>query len=149
MELTTDNVFNVTMHAMPTNDETAAFGLNKDTDTNVPIKGVTFVQGAMRKFAFVTARLEEKRADIMSMLEQLPDDFMAEKGGGTSLMNMPFTKDGIQWGEQYNADNLFVLGAGLGLCKFLMPRDVWSVLPGGMPYIVVDLTEKTYAVSAA
>ena len=36
-------------------------------------------------------------------------------------------------------EQLFVLGMGLGLVKYGLPRSMWNVLPGGMPYISIDL----------
>jgi len=32
-----------------------------------------------------------------------------------------------------------VVAAGLGLARFVMSRDFWGVLPGGMPYVVFSL----------
>jgi hypothetical protein len=73
------------------------------------------------------------------MLGQLSDDFMHDKGGGMSMLQMPFTKDGTQYGEQRDADALFMLGQALGLAKPVLPRPMWGAFPGGLPYIVVTL----------
>ncbi len=35
---------------------------------------------------------------------------------------------------------LVVLGIASGFVKYPMPREMWSALPGGMPYIVIDLS---------
>jgi hypothetical protein len=34
-------------------------------------------------------------------------------------------------------DELVCLGLAIGRIAFLMPREMWEMLPGGMPYIVV------------
>lgn len=100
-------------------------------------RGVIVVESCMQMVACVKERLEARRADVESMLSQLEDSFFETSGGGMSLMSMPFTKDGVQWGEQWQADLLYTLAAGLGLAWFTLPRDLWSRLPGGMPYITI------------
>ena len=106
-----------------------------DSPTPAHVKG----EGVMVSMAFHPERLESHREDVRSMLSQLPDDFMSDNGGGMSMLNMPFTKDGEQYGEQRDADALFILGNALGFTKFLMPRNMWSMFPDGMPYIAVTL----------
>lgn len=133
MELTASNIQAVLKDCLFKDDELP----ENPTEDNLPehVKA----QGVMNQFAFHPARLESHREDVKSMLEQLADDFMHDKGGGMSLMQMPFTRDGVQYGEQRDADLLFVLGAGMGYCSFVLPREMWRALPGGMPYIVVNL----------
>lgn len=97
------------------------------------------VNGIMMNLAFHPERLESHREDVRSMLAQLDDAFMHDKGGGMSLLNMCVTKDGEQYGEHRDADALYMLANGLGLAKFTMPREMWSILPGAVPYITVTL----------
>jgi hypothetical protein len=40
---------------------------------------------------------------------------------------------------------LFVLGIALNLAKYSAPREVWSSLPGRMPYITIDSDKITKA----
>ena len=40
-------------------------------------------------------------------------------------------------GMYSNVDQLVCLGNAIGKVKFLMPRDMWPILPGGMPYIAI------------
>ena len=35
-------------------------------------------------------------------------------------------------------DKLVCLGRAIGAVEFVMPRDLWKVFPGGMPYIVIN-----------
>lgn len=93
--------------------------------------------GIIRKFGFHPERLEGHREDVRGMLMELSDDFMATKGGGMSFLNMPMDKDGHQWGEQVNAGDLCALGTALGLVSFPLPREMWEVLPGNVPYVMV------------
>lgn len=96
------------------------------------------VEGVMRTFGLDSTKLEKHRPDVVDWLSQLDDSFMRSRGGGMSLMNMVADKEGSLWAEQYGADELFVLASGLGLAEYLLPRDMWAILPGSMPYIVVN-----------
>ena len=127
------------MAVLPTEDEATKFGLSDSIDFTIPIEGLVSVHGAINHFVFIVERLEAKREEVIELLRQLPDSFMASGGGGMSLMNMVVDKDHNLWGEQKDADLLYVLGAGLGLCTYVLPRDMWAILPGGMPYICIKL----------
>ena len=48
------------------------------------------------------------------------------------------TKDGAQWtGFQLRMEQLMVMAIGLDIMAYLMPKEMWKVLPGGVPYIIV------------
>lgn len=83
--------------------------------------------------------LSLKREEIESMLYELPDSLKKSIGGGMSFLNMCQNSKGEQWCDLHETmDQLVCLGKGIGKLRFLMPREMWDVLPGGMPYIVVD-----------
>lgn len=111
------------------------------TKEGTPKNGVDviIVAGVLRQFGLHKERLEAYRQTVSEMLAQLPDPFMSDKGGGWSFLNACVTKDGTQWGEHRNMDELFVLGQGLGFVTYPLPRNMWKALPGGMPYIRIDL----------
>ncbi len=94
-------------------------------------------EGLRNQFGFHPDRLESHRAEVKELLAELPDNFQASKGGGWSFLQACVDKAGDQWGEHIHMEQLFVMAIGLGLAKWLMPRDRWHALPGGMPYIVV------------
>ncbi len=50
-----------------------------------------------------------------------------------------YTRAGAQWGEHTNMEDLFALGVGIGRVKLLLPRNMWRMLPGGMPYYSVNV----------
>jgi hypothetical protein len=104
-----------------------------------PPADAVIVDGVVRKFGLHKLRLDSHRQEVAEMLAELPDEFMVEKGGGWSFLNMCTTRDGIQWGEHNNMEALMVLGCGLGLMKSQLPREAWSALPGGVPYVSVTL----------
>ena len=98
--------------------------------------GIVVVQTAMQYLAFNKARLENHRAAVVDMIREIPNEFIDTVGGGWSLINLPLRKDGVQWGEQWNADLFFGIAKGLGLAGFCIDdREMWVNLPGGLPYI--------------
>jgi hypothetical protein len=48
------------------------------------------------------------------------------------------TKHGEHWGEHPTMGMLFALGIGAGLASYPIPREMWSALPGGVPYVTID-----------
>ena len=95
-------------------------------------------KGVIMDFGFHPARLPTYKIEILDMLKQLPDSFMRSKGGGMSFLNACNTKDGVQWGEHRNMEQLFALGEALKLVSYPMPKSMWNILPGGMPYIIIN-----------
>lgn len=108
-------------------------------DKSLPANAVV-AEGIQVKFGFHKERLERHRAEMIEMLGDLPDEFHEGKGGGWSFLNACNTRDGEQWADLHKTVNeLFCLAIALGLAKWLMPRELWGSLPGGMPYVVVTL----------
>lgn len=101
----------------------------------VPPEGAVIAKGLRMSLGFHPERLESYREEVRTMLAQLPSGFHEGKGGGWSFLNAAERADGVQWGEHPNVEEL--LGLGLRLVRFTFPRDMWSYLPGGMPYFVV------------
>ncbi|ATS92340.1 hypothetical protein DLP05_122 [Stenotrophomonas phage vB_SmaS_DLP_5] len=126
MELTAANVKKIFLDCL--------FKVGEPTDNHV--KG----EGCMMRVGFHPERLETYREDVRSMLDQLPLEFMRNGGGGWSFLQFPMRRDGKQWGEHQNCDELICLGNALGLCLFTLDRELWGSLPGGVPYVTIDLT---------
>jgi hypothetical protein len=105
----------------------------EDTSNHVRVEGI------MSTVGFNPERLEIHRADIEAMLNELPDQFKKSGGGGWSFLNACDDKYGNQWtGFHQHMDQLFQLGVGLDKVQCQLPREMWSVLPGGMPYYVIN-----------
>lgn len=111
------------------------------TKDNMP-EGAITVEGTRGTLVFHGERTESHREEVKELLSQLDDNFMKEKGGGWSFLQMPFNKNGEQYGEQMTADMLYCVAAALGYAKFALPREMWLALPGSMPYIEIDLSDK-------
>lgn len=105
-----------------------------DENTDAPV----IAQGILNNFGFHAERLAGHREEIGAMLRELPTEFQQDGGGGMSFLNACMDRHGNQWtGLHQTQDHLFSLGVATGQAKALFPRDMWSILPGGMPYYVV------------
>jgi hypothetical protein len=95
-------------------------------------------EGIVTKVGFNPDRLTAHADEVTALLDELPDDFKASGGGGTSFLNACNDKHGHQWtGLHQNMEQLFLLGLASGRVESLMPREMWSILPGGMPFYVI------------
>ncbi len=118
--------------------------LFKEDDPNEVKDGKPMVEPKLgqglrvKNFGFFPARIEAKKEEIKEMLLQLPNEFMESGGGGWSFLNACVTKEDEQWtGFHETMEQLFAMGNALGLCEYQLPREVWSAMPGGVPYVVV------------
>jgi hypothetical protein len=131
MKLTAQNVNDTILSVLYKDDEVV--------DDRAP-EGAVIVTGLVNNFGFHPERLEAVREDVQSMVEQLPENFFKDKGGGWSFLNMCNRNDGELWtGEHRVMEALLALAMGLGMAAYAMPRDIWPTLPGGVPYVVFDL----------
>lgn len=111
------------------------------TDPTQPPDGAVLVEGVVTKFAFHPDRLKSHTKEIIDLLSELPDTFQAKGGGGWSFLNACEDKHGDQWGQHQDMEALFCLGIGIGKAQWLLPRDMWQMFPGGMPYVSIDTLE--------
>jgi hypothetical protein len=115
---------------------------DKELIDGTPIKPPVIAEGILTKAGFHPDRLEQHRDEVTSWLRMLPIEFQSDGGGGWSFLNACDDRNGVQWtGEHRRMDQLFILGIGLGIARWLLPRNMWSALPGGMPYVIVDVGE--------
>lgn len=95
-------------------------------------------EGVIHSVGFHPGRLASHREEIKTLLGELPGAFKTSRGGGMSFLNACNDKHGNQWtGLHQHMEQLFQLGIAIGKVKCLLPRNMWSALPGGMPYYVV------------
>lgn len=136
MELTAQNVMETMKGCM----------FNDDTPQEEVLKRAVIVEGILCKFGFDPDRLKAKEADIVSMLEQLPTAFRRDVGGGYSFLGACNREDGVQWtGLHKLMDELFCLGMAIGKVSSVVPREMWQLMPGGMPYFTIDFHPKEAA----
>ena len=104
------------------------FKEGEDTTNHVKVEGLTSM------FELHPQRLEEKRELVTALLAELPAEFKE----GWTFLNLCTTKDGEQWtGMHHICEQLVVMAIGLGLMEYCMPREMWVILPGGVPYLMI------------
>lgn len=114
-----------------------------DKDENgVPV-GCIQVEGIMGPFGFNPESLAKHKDEVTAWLQALPLPFRTTEnggGGGWSFLNACQDANDVQWtGMHQTMNELFCLGIALDMAAWLMPRDMWQVFPGGMPYVVVKV----------
>lgn len=108
-------------------------------DEELPPAKYLEARGISVHVGFHPGRLMASKGQIRDWLFQLPPTFQKSRGGGMSFLQACEDKDGVQWtGLHERMDQLFMLGLACGLVSECMPREMWPVLPGGMPYYMVD-----------
>ena len=123
IELTPQNVEQIFMECLLTADE------KKDQ--------AILSEGILLKAFFKPERLKYYESEIQHFLDQLPDEFEE----GWSFLNMCFDKNGDVWtGEHRIVEMAVLLGTASGMLSYLIPREQWSLLPGGMPYLIKKIT---------
>lgn len=134
--LTAENVERVYAACLYTDEETAGWD---GTAEGLP-EGTIVTDGILNQTGFHPGRIAENREVILDMLRELPVNFRAEVGGGWSFLNACMRQDGEQWtGFHQTQDRLMQLGMAIGAVKYVLPRNMWAALPGGMPYITVEV----------
>lgn len=99
---------------------------------NKPILEYIKIEGVAIAVYFNAAKIENYREDINSMLENL----MPEFDKGFSFQNICIDKNQLLWtGIHHNCDLLLTLGLAIGSLSYCTPREMWPILPGGLPYI--------------
>lgn len=95
-------------------------------------------EGIVHTVNFHPGRIEEHRQEIHDMLAELPDQFKTSSGGGYSFLNACLNKHGNQWtGLHQTQEKLVQLGIAIGEVEYCLPRNMWPLFPGGMPYFTV------------
>ncbi len=123
MKLTSENVNKIFMNCL--------FNSGENTDNAIMVDGI------INNFGFHPDRIKQHKDDIYSMLKELPEKFHKGAGGGWSFVGACMDKNGSQWGEHQNMEQLFTLGIACGKAKYSLPKNLWELLPGGMPYCTV------------
>lgn len=133
MELTSENVDTIIRDCLFTSAEVAGFG-----EGELP-KDAIAVNGIVIKIALHSGRVEKHKDEILSMLYELPDVFFKNHGGGMSFLSMCNKANGEQWGEHPSMEALCILGIAAGFINKFLPREIWAMMPGGVPYVCINV----------
>lgn len=101
------------------------------------------VEGIVFLHRIDATKLEASRGIVEGWIAELPDQFLGDKGGGWSFLNLCQDRSGRLWtGEHRVMEALLVLAMALGRARYVLPRSVWSALPGAMPYVVFNRVQE-------
>ena len=99
-----------------------------------PVVAPVVVYGVTANFGLHPDRLKGYTKEISEMIDELPAKFKQ----GWSFLNMCNDKNDVQWtGMHQVMESLMVLGMAIGRIKYCVPKEMWDMFPGGMPYIMV------------
>lgn len=111
--------------------------VSKSTEEELEKKAVK-VDGITSKFGFNPEKIKIYEKEIFEVLLNLPNEFKRSSGGGWSFLNACVDKENNQWGEHQNIEQLMCLGLAIKKVDLQMPKEMWKMLPGGMPFFSVD-----------
>lgn len=133
MNTNTDTIFKLDSQRVEVIFLDCLFREGEDTSKHVKAEGITSNVG------FHPERIAGHKAEISALLDELPDEFKKTGGGGMSFLKACNDKHGNQWtGLHKRMEQLFQLGISVEKVECLVPRDMWTALPGGMPYYLVN-----------
>ena len=102
------------------------------------------VEGWLLRHTFSVRWLQTHREDIIRMLLCLPEGLRADEGNGGTIGLMVLrgqqTKE-VWTKDMSDVEKLLALGLASGLMSFCAPRNRWASLPGGFPYVRVEITK--------
>ncbi|MEK7648239.1 MAG: hypothetical protein AAB384_04390 [Patescibacteria group bacterium] len=103
---------------------------DEDSSSCVTIDGIDV------RVVFHPERLQEHKDEIVAMLDELPEEF---KRSGGSFLNACNDRHNNQWTSLHRQmEALFLLGIGINRVQYLLPREEWQFLLGGMPFLVIN-----------
>ena len=118
------------------------------TESGLPASAMVKVEAVADTYGFSQANLETVKDNIIELLMQLSESFFKGIGDGDSFSNAVRNDRGIVWTKsQVEVDQLLALGLGIGMITYSLPRDMWAILPGGMPYFTINM-DKVDVISA-
>jgi len=111
-------------------------------------EGALVIDGIVTTFGFSSEAIAANRSEIKALLDKMPIQFHKNGGGGWSFLNLCMDRNGDQWGEHTHMEALCCLGIAAGFAHWMMPREMWPMLPGGVPYVGFDTEEAKQEVNA-
>lgn len=100
---------------------------------NIPIYEPIYAEGITMTVGFNSIKIEKNKEEIISIIDNLHPTF---KEGWTFLNLCMDKKENIWTGNHSTMQELLCLGIAIDKIEILAPREMWDILPGGVPYIV-------------
>lgn len=91
-------------------------------------------EGIINSFAFNTKRLNDHAEEIGLLVDQLPIRLEP-----VSFLQLCMDKEGRQWANEHKImEQIVALGVATKKLAYGMPRELWGICPGGVPYIGLE-----------
>lgn len=104
---------------------------DENNEAILPKDGIV-VEGITFTVCFNPIRIDYYKDEIKSIVNQLHPTFKE----GWSFLNMCLDSDNNQWtGLHRTMEELLLLGIAAGCLEYCVPKEVWNLLPQGMPYV--------------
>lgn len=106
--------------------------------SNIKPEDSIVASGIIHRAYFSQCTIEKNKTAIRELLDELPDSFKKDGGGGMSFLNMCVDRHGNYWTSLHaTMEKLVMLGQAIGAIEYNLPAQFWPLLPGGVPYILV------------
>ena len=94
--------------------------------------------GIFHRARFSKSKIEQNKSSILTLFNELPDGFRKENGDGMSFLNMCVDRYGNYWTSNHTTMELLVLlGIAIDAIEFNVPTQLWPMLPGNVPNIII------------
>lgn len=104
----------------------------EELENNQPLCDFTEAEGIKHNAFFHTGRLNSYKKEINEILDCIPN---IDKG--VYFTNLCFNKDGNLWTGDHNIiEQLIILGIGSETLSYPLKKDLWFLLPDGLPYVI-------------
>jgi hypothetical protein len=103
-------------------------------DKSTP-KDAVLAEGLTLNVGFHPEKLKSHRQEIIEVIKEMPDAFIKGKGGGHTFLNLCEDRNGNLWAQHQTMEELVLLAIASELGGYCLPRETWSTLPGGVPYV--------------
>jgi len=132
IKLTSNNVRTIFKKCLFSKDELTKEGL--------PDSPMIKVEAVSEIYGFRKESVDSVKDDIIELLMQLNEIFFKDIGGGDSFLNAVKNDRGLNWTKsQTDVELLLALGLAIGAITYSLPRNMWYILPGGLPYFTINL----------
>ena len=94
----------------------------------------SIVKGITMDVAFNPKKVEKNKEEINLLLDNIHKKFEE----GWTFLNLCLDKNENFWtGNHATMEKLLLLGLAIGRIEYCCDREMWHILPAGMPYIFI------------
>lgn len=137
MKLTAENVNSLFLSCLFKDEEISGDG--------VPVVEYVVSEGVIVSVGLHKERVLAAKDTIILLAKQLPESFCTEGDSFLRLCTSREEPDDV-WCQHRTADEMVMLMLAAGIAEYNLTRAFWPSLPGGVPYIKINLPEEASGV---